>query len=303
MPAWAAAAPDLVYTTNRDGGDEIWLRQGSSERMLLGQAAIPGGGMFQTPALSPHADRIAYVTLPTARGSEPVPQRLWLAAVVGGPPVPLTTPSADYQSAPCWSPDGNSIAYLSTAGPTNALMIVPATGGATPRVLKPVIGLGSLVDMTGPAWSPDGKWIAYEATDGLVHLIAPDGGGDHVATTTPLLVWTFSADSRSLYGIVQRGYNFDLVEVALGPGTAGPQAGGAAQPRQAPRQLMLRTVANLGRDAPAANLQPGYHLTLAPDGNTVTYTTGKAATEIDLVEPFDPEGVGMARVRHFLHLP
>jgi hypothetical protein len=65
----------------------------------------------------------------------------------------------------------------------------------------------------------------------------------------------------------------------------------------------VRNLADLGSNLPTANLQPGYHLTLAPGGQAVTYGTGKATTEVDLIEPFDLDGVGIARLRHFLHLP
>lgn len=90
-----------------------------------------------------------------------------------------------------------------------------------------------MVDATRPAWSCDGRWIAFLATDGLVHIVAPDGSGERVASRTQL----------------------------------------------------------------AAPLVPGYHLTLAPDGHSVTYSTGDYTHELDLVAPYSISGGIVARLR------
>ncbi len=288
MPAWAQDAPDLAYVTNRNGANEIWLRRqtghGASERPIVTEQTIGAQGQFQLPALSPHARRIAYTLLPTGVGSQPMPDLIWIAAVAGGAPMPLTVPSGSYQVAPAWSPDGTQIAYLSSHGADYGLALAATSGNAVPRILKPQVGGGVLNDMAGPAWSPDGQWIAFEATDGLVHVITPDGTRERVACPAPLLAWTFSADSRSLLGIAARGRDAELVEA--------PLAGGG-----------VRDLASLGTDRPQAILQPGFHLTLAPGGESVAYGSGKSSMELDLIAPFSPGGGGMARLRRWLHLP
>ncbi|MGH9486758.1 MAG: protein kinase domain-containing protein [Terriglobales bacterium] len=288
QPAWAGDASALAFLDYRYGESEIWLRQqspqGAGERELVSPADMSALGFFQTPALSPHARRVAFSFSPTVQGSAIQTTRIYLTAVAGGAPIPLTTASADTQQAPVWSPDGTYIAYLSGAGARYRLMVAPSGVNAQPKVLKAAVGISALFDEVGPAWSRNGKWIAFEATDGLAHIIAPDGSDERVACHTPLLTWTFSANSQSLYGIAAHGATVNLVEVPLATGVA-------------------RVIGSLGDMYPASVLDPGWRLTLAPDGGSVTCSAGYDIHELDLVAPFSLAGGAAARLRRWLHLP
>jgi len=56
-----------------------------------------------------------------------------------------------------WSPDGKSIAYISTQSGNSELWIVPSNGGIPERITS------TTTTKRQPRWSKDGKWIAYVA--------------------------------------------------------------------------------------------------------------------------------------------
>ena len=73
-------------------------------------------------------------------------------------------------SAPRWSPDGASIAFLRLdAGGQRQLYVMPASGGAARQLTTHPLGVGSPVTArharaaSAPVWSPDGTRIAYTA--------------------------------------------------------------------------------------------------------------------------------------------
>src|SRR5262245_3599112 len=82
---------------------------------------------------------------------------LWLMPATGRCPVQFTV-SNQRQSAPAWSPDGKSIAFISDYDGDeqwDLFLSNPLSGE--------VVNLTQTRDISeeGPVWSPDGKWIAY----------------------------------------------------------------------------------------------------------------------------------------------
>jgi dipeptidyl aminopeptidase/acylaminoacyl peptidase len=76
---------------------------------------------------------------------------------------------------PTWSPDGQSIAFISNMSGRNNVWLVPADGGF------PVQLTVSDQRQSSPAWSPNGKWIAYQSDydgDELwdIFLVSPKTG-------------------------------------------------------------------------------------------------------------------------------
>jgi Tol biopolymer transport system component len=109
-------------------------------------------------ALSPDGASVAYARRTVA--GDRYQTDLWLVPYRGGRPRPLTH-GAWSDSAPAWSPGGESIAFASDRGGKGAkaaLYLIRPDGGEAQRVCAAPHG-----DVGAPVWSPDGRRIAFTA--------------------------------------------------------------------------------------------------------------------------------------------
>src|SRR5512140_3319235 len=79
---------------------------------------------------------------------------------------------------PAWSPDGNSIAFVSNANGSNQIWVSAANGGSAKAITS---FDGSIAS---PTWSPDGHIIVF-VRDGNLWQINSDGTGLQAITTYP----------------------------------------------------------------------------------------------------------------------
>ena len=144
------------------------------------------------PAWSPDGNEIAFVT---KRGDDPDRTENWDVYVIGAQPgakerqvttSPEADPHPELESAPAWSPDGKTIAYIHGGDlkkieyAVHTLAIIPAAGGEAKLLTQ---NLDRNVEQ--PHWSPDGKSVfgilEDDGTKTLVRVPVASGTPEPVA--------------------------------------------------------------------------------------------------------------------------
>jgi Tol biopolymer transport system component len=262
LPAYAPGSYCFGYVTDRNGPTEIWMHSGGSDRPLVTAKDFPGLQVqfFMSPTVTPAEDRVIY-TMSSDKGFA----QMWISPVAGGQPVRVTNSNGGLEFTASVTPDGKRLAYLGVDQGKVNLMIVNTSGEASPTRLREGVEGGL------PQWSPAGDWITFEDSTGW-HLISPDGKTtrDLGKFDTPHL--NFSPDGKKLYGIRRekgKNYLFSM-----------PATGGK-----------LADIGEIAKEFwPASPLNPGFRLSIAPDGMSAIYTTAIYKSNIWLFEGFEPPG-------------
>lgn len=146
--SWFPEGDKLAFLSNRDNKHMMFwtisLATGKEEPFLdLGEGV-------QYAALSPDGKQVAF------HWSQNGATNIWIASVKDGQRRQLTFDSK-FMGFPCWSPDGQSIAFerQTSEGVTAHLMVIPS-GGGTPTQLT--FDQGKAYPHS---WSPDGDKIAF----------------------------------------------------------------------------------------------------------------------------------------------
>lgn len=107
--------------------------------------------------ISPDGRHVIYVVQRVDKKTEKRYSNLWLAATTGGQPHQFTYGNQS-DSSPRWSPDGQTIAFLSNRGSEQQpqIYLIPFNGGEA----RPLTDLKGT--FAGFAWSPDGKRLACQ---------------------------------------------------------------------------------------------------------------------------------------------
>jgi Tol biopolymer transport system component len=218
------------------------------------------------PALSPEGDRVVYAKIDAGSSAN----RLWISAVAGGAPVQLTNDNSSAEFPGSWSLDGSWFAYVAFREGNPNLLKVKTSGQATPMLVKAGVAYDN---EAVPVWSPDGNSIVLGE-----NLYSSDGKtvrslGEHHSEG-----YVFSPDGKQLYGLR-------------------PSDGGEALFWVDPATGAEKVVGDVGQDyRPKSNLSPTTRLSLAPDGKSLAYGTGKFKQNLWMLEGFAAKAGILARL-------
>ncbi len=270
-PAWSWAGNQLVYSTDRTGISQIWVRQRDGfERPLVTEKDFDQTWIaaFDDPAFSPDDQRIAYTVFGSSGHS------VYVSSVAGGKPLRLSDDKYD-QRSPTWSPDGAWIAYLQNIEGRWALVKARSGGGSPPVLLRE----GCLP--SHPKWEhKTGRWIACTTPDGLT-LVSDDGKETRALSTADWPIFGWSADGTLVYGVKQVD-SLHRVVASLNIETRAEKVIGP---------LPLPAIADLS----------GY--SLSPDGKSFATSASHPTGDIWLLEGFERPGwrqwLERANLSHF----
>jgi TolB protein len=164
-PCWLGKGA-LVYASYKLGNPYIFshvLTTGARRPV----ARHPGDNY--SPAVSPDGRRVAMI-LNKAGNPD-----LYVANSDGSGLRQLTN-TREAESSPCWSPDSQTICYVSRQNGPAELFKTSASGGPASRISTP-----GAPNPTEPDWSPDGKWIAFTSLTGgfQIFIVSTKGDGVH----------------------------------------------------------------------------------------------------------------------------
>jgi dipeptidyl aminopeptidase/acylaminoacyl peptidase len=136
------------------------------------------------PAWSPDSKSIAFVSNRDPEPDSTFNSEIWVVAADSpdkGKTLRRVTNNPGEDQAPCWSPDGKSIAYVTTIDvknfwyATNYIAVAPSQGGE-PKILTKGVDRNMML----PRFSPDGRFVHFLCEDSceVRHARIPAAGGE-----------------------------------------------------------------------------------------------------------------------------
>ncbi len=108
------------------------------------------------PQISPDGKWVAYTVARPDMDANRNATNLWMVSTTSGAPQQLT--QSGHDSSPVWSPNGKTIAFLSSRSGDSQVYLLSLEGGEAQKLTK----LSTGADIV--KWSPDGKTIAFTSS-------------------------------------------------------------------------------------------------------------------------------------------
>jgi len=153
----------LVYRRGSTGSTHtpVWVERDGTAREIDPGWRVRGVPAQSSLTLSPNGDRLA-ISIVDLEGTTD----LWVKQLDTGPQSRLTFEGADNRRA-TWSPDGQSMMFISNRAGTLDVWTKPADGSGTAEVV-----LDRESDVYEGFYSPDGTWLVFrEGNAGIVRDI------------------------------------------------------------------------------------------------------------------------------------
>src|ERR1700732_899071 len=106
-----------------------------------------------SPVIAPDGKWIAYSVATPDMDANRNASNIWVVPATGGAAIQLT--QSGHDSAPAWSPDSKTLAFISSRDGNSQVYMLPMEGGES-HAITHTAGGSDLVK-----WSPDGSTIAF----------------------------------------------------------------------------------------------------------------------------------------------
>lgn len=109
------------------------------------------------PQISSDGRTVVYTLGSAEMDGNRIAHDIWVVSTAPGSQ-PRRVTQTGHDTRPQWSPDGKSIAFLSTREGASEVYVMPAQGGNAKKITSLSTGADN------EKWSPDGKWLAFTSS-------------------------------------------------------------------------------------------------------------------------------------------